>query len=54
MVEELPIFRQGMFNELTLDKQHYIRRMRQLVTNNSDIVNADGSLNLKYFNVKKG
>jgi len=54
MVENLPI-RHGQFNEITLDKQHYIRRMRQLVTKNPSIVNeADGSLNLKYFNVKKG
>lgn len=53
MVENLPI-RNREFNEIHLDKQHYIRNMRKLVTKDTDIVNAEGNLNLKYFNVKKG
>jgi len=42
-------------NELDADKRHYIIKMRQVfMDTNKDIFFEDGSLNFKYFNVKKG
>ena len=40
-------------NELTEKKRHYIKEMRKKLCND-DIVWQDGTLNRKYFNVKKG
>ena len=43
------------FNELDGKKRDYILRMRQsFIEVNKNIYFEDGSLNFKYFNVKKG
>ena len=46
----------SMNNELDLKKRNYVIKMRQsLIDENSkNIIFEDGSLNFKYFNVKKG
>ena len=42
-------------NELDLSKRNYVIKMRQsFIDINKDIYFEDGSLNFKYFNVKKG
>lgn len=43
-------------NELDLSKRNYVIKMRQTLIpeNSKNIVFEDGSLNFKYFNVKKG
>ena len=43
-------------NELDIAKRNYIIKMRQelIPQNSKNIVFEDGSLNFKYFNVKKG
>jgi hypothetical protein len=44
------------FNELDISKRNYVIKMRQALIdeNSKSIVFQDGSLNFKYFNVKKG
>jgi hypothetical protein len=44
------------FNELDNSKRNYVIKMRQALIpqNSKNIVFEDGSLNFKYFNVKKG
>jgi hypothetical protein len=46
----------SMNNVLDIPKRNYVIKMRQsLITENSkNIIFEDGSLNFKYFNVKKG
>ena len=41
------------FNKLDQSKLNYVIKMRQALCN-PDIAFEDGSLNLKYFNTKKG
>jgi len=43
-------------NELDIAKRNYVIKMRQALIkeNSKNIVFEDGSLNFKYFNVKKG
>ena len=43
-------------NELDIQKRNYVIKMRQALIpeNSKNIVFEDGSLNFKYFNVKKG
>ena len=41
-------------NELDFAKRNYIIKMRQATANSAHIIFEDGSLNFKYFNVKKG
>ncbi len=56
MLPRLDVLFGSMNNVLDIPKRNYVIKMRQglIGENSKNIIFEDGSLNFKYFNVKKG